>query len=56
MKANVGGLFARPLLVSVHPLKDADFRRAQNLKIPVVSGNNILHLQERLQQEWGIGR
>lgn len=54
MKANAGGLFARAMLVSFHPLKEADFRRAGELRIAVTSGRDILRLQERLQQEWQL--
>ncbi|MBR5704925.1 MAG: DUF1887 family protein, partial [Deltaproteobacteria bacterium] len=45
LKDNAGGIFARPMLVSAHPLREADIRRAKELKITVIKGGEILRLR-----------
>ena len=49
-----GGLLARPMLVSVHPLRPEDFQRAREQKIKVICGSAILQLQERLENHWKL--
>lgn len=54
LKDNAGGIFARPMLVSAHPLREADARRANELGIRVVKGGEILRLRELLGLYWGV--
>ncbi len=49
---NVGGLFARPMLVSAHQLGSASRQRANDLGIDIVSGMEVLGLGKYLRQKW----
>ena len=51
----VGGLFARSMLVSVHPLTPAAIQRAKDSRIEVVEGGAVLNLKDRLNARWRIG-
>ncbi|MDO5675296.1 MAG: DUF1887 family CARF protein [bacterium] len=54
MADNVGGLFARSMLVSVHPPHETSCRRAKDLGIEIVAGQDILAFGRHLQQIWGL--
>lgn len=54
MADNVGGLFARSMLVSVHPPNKTSRQRAKDLGIEIVAGQDILGFGRRLQQIWGL--
>ncbi len=52
-----GGLFGRPMLVSVRMPTEADRNRAQRMKTPIkiCAGRDLLHLRDHLRQ-WTRGR
>ncbi len=54
LQDNAGGIFAQSMLVSAHPLRDADIRRANGLNIRVIKGGEILRLRELLGLCWGV--
>ncbi len=49
---NVGGLFARSMLVSAHQLSKYSRQRANNMGIEVISGMEVLGLKKKLQNSW----
>lgn len=51
---NVGGLFARSMLVSVHPPHKISQQRAKDLGIDIVTGQDILALGTHLRQRWNL--
>lgn len=48
----IGGLFARPMLVSAHRLSSVSLQRASDLGIKVVSGHDVPGLGKYLQSGW----
>ncbi len=49
---NIGGLFARSMLVSAHQLGKASRQRADDLGIEVVAGLDVLGLKKQLKNSW----
>ena len=56
MADNIGGLFARSMLLSAHAPQKASRQRAKDLGIEIVAGRDILALGHRLRQIWDIGK
>ncbi len=50
----VGGIYARAILVSAHPLNKTSRQRAEELKIEIIAGNELLRLAHHLEQKWNI--
>ena len=46
----LGGLQARGMLVSFQPLRDADLRRAADLRIEVCCGSELVELTSRIER------
>jgi hypothetical protein len=49
---NVGGLFARSMLVSAHRLSPVSRQRAMDMGIQVISGHEVLGLKKYLTNDW----
>ena len=54
LHTSAGGLFARAMLVSFHKLKEHDARRAKDMRITVVEGDDIRRLREIMLTKWNL--